>query len=128
LLIRPLKQLEEENRRLKQMVADLSLDKHMLQGRALKKTLRPDHKRTLVLELIERYRVSERRACLAIRICRTSFRYHSTRDEQVGLPMRINEIARVRVRYGYKRIHVLLRREGWLVNTRKFTGSTVRKG
>jgi len=29
--VRRLKQLEEENRRLKQMVADLSLDKHMLQ-------------------------------------------------------------------------------------------------
>jgi putative transposase len=33
--------------------------------------------------------------------------------------MRINEIARVRVRYGYKRIHVLLRREGWLVNHKR---------
>jgi putative transposase len=33
--------------------------------------------------------------------------------------MRINEIARVRVRYGYKRIHVLLRREGWPVNHKR---------
>ncbi len=35
--LRRLKQLEEENRKLKQMVADLSLDKHMLQGVISKK-------------------------------------------------------------------------------------------
>jgi len=33
--------------------------------------------------------------------------------------MRIRDIARVRVRYGYKRIHVLLRREGWIVNHKR---------
>ena len=33
--------------------------------------------------------------------------------------MRINEIAAVRVRYGYKRIHVLLRREGWKINHKR---------
>ena len=33
--------------------------------------------------------------------------------------MKINEIARVRVRYGYKRIHVLLRRDGWRVNHKR---------
>ena len=33
--------------------------------------------------------------------------------------LRINEIAKVRVRYGYKRIHVLLRREGWSVNHKR---------
>lgn len=33
--------------------------------------------------------------------------------------MRIKEIAAVRVRYGYKRIHILLRREGWLINHKR---------
>ena len=33
--------------------------------------------------------------------------------------MKINEIAKTRVRYGYKRIHVLLRREGWSVNHKR---------
>ena len=65
------------------------------------------------------YRVSERRACQVIQISRTSYRYRSIRDEQAPLRMRINEIAKVRVRYGYKRIHVLLRREGWAVNHKK---------
>jgi len=54
-----------------------------------------------------------------ISISRTSFRYRSTRDGQVALRMRINEIAAVRVRYGYKRIHVLLRREGWGINHKR---------
>ena len=72
-----------------------------------------------MLELIEHYRVSERRACKVIQICRTSYCYQSIRDEQVSLRMRINEIARVRVRYGYKRIHVLLLRDGWVVNHKR---------
>lgn len=54
-----------------------------------------------------------------IAISRSVFRYRFTRDEQVPLRLRISEIARVRVRYGYKRIHVLLRREGWLVNHKR---------
>jgi putative transposase len=81
--------------------------------------LRPAHKRTLVVGLIDHYRVSERRACKVIKISRTSYRYRSIRDEQSPLRMRINEIAKVRVRYGYKRIHVLLRREGWTVNHKR---------
>ena len=69
--------------------------------------------------MVDQYRVSERRACDVIQISRTSYRYKSIRDEQAVLRMRINEIAKVRVRYGYKRIHVLLRREGWLVNHKR---------
>jgi len=81
--------------------------------------LRPAHKRTLVVEVVDHYRVSERRACQVIQISRTSYRYRSIRDEQVPLRLRINEIAKTRVRYGYKRIHVLLRREGWIVNHKR---------
>ena len=51
-----------------------------------------------------------------IKFCRGSQRYISKRDEKIPLRMRIRDIAQARVRYGYKRIHVLLRREGWKVN------------
>ena len=81
--------------------------------------MKPAQRRTLVEILQQHYRVSERRACLAVRICRTSFRYQPPRDEQVPLRMKIKEIAAVRVRYGYKRIHILLRREGWRVNHKR---------
>lgn len=53
------------------------------------------------------------------RICHTVFRYRSIRDGQAVLRLRINEIAAMRIRYGYKRIHVLLRRERWTVNHKR---------
>lgn len=62
------------------------------------------------------YQVSERRACSALGFGRSSQRYRSRRDPQVALRMRLKDLAAVRVRYGYRRLHVLLRREGWAVN------------
>ena len=75
--------------------------------------------RSQVEHLIDSYRVSERRACEAIKICRSSHRYCSKRKDDRALRLRVREIAGVRVRYGYKRIHVLLRREGWRVNHKR---------
>ena len=46
-------------------------------------------------------------------------RYRSRRDPQSALRMRIRELASSRVRYGYRRLAVLLRREGWVVNTKR---------
>ena len=50
---------------------------------------------------------------------RTSNRYRSRAPEQAVLRMRIRELAEVRVSYGYRRIHVLLLREGWKVNHKR---------
>jgi len=61
------------------------------------------------------YRVSVRRACRVVRIANSTFRYRSRRQPQVALRLRIREIAQVRVRYGYRKIRVLLNREGWNV-------------
>jgi len=63
--------------------------------------------------------VSERRGCAAMQFDRSTHRYQPIRDEQVPLRQRMKEIASVRVRYGYRRIHVLLRREGWAVNHKR---------
>jgi putative transposase len=65
------------------------------------------------------YDVSERRACGAAGFGRASHRYASRRDPEVALRMRINELAEARVRYGCRRLHVLLRREGWDANHKK---------
>jgi putative transposase len=46
-------------------------------------------------------------------------RYQSRRDPQIELRMRIRELAGTRVRYGYRRLTVLLRREGWKVNAKR---------
>jgi putative transposase len=45
--------------------------------------------------------------------------YESTKDEQAALRMRLKELAATRVHYGYRRLHVLLRREGWAVNAKR---------
>jgi len=63
--------------------------------------------------------VSERRCCAALRFHHSSQRYRSSRDDQAPLRLRIREIAAVRVRYGYPRIHILLRRESWVVNRKR---------
>ena len=65
------------------------------------------------------WRVSVRRACRALPIERSTYHYRSRRAGQAQLTERIKEIAATRVRYGYRRIHVLLRHEGWRVNTKR---------
>jgi putative transposase len=47
---------------------------------------------------------------------RASLRYQSVRDDRAELRIRLRDLAAVRVRYGYRRLHLLLRREGYLVN------------
>jgi putative transposase len=46
---------------------------------------------------------------------RGTFRYRTQKDPRTALRMRIREIAQIRVRYGYRKIRVLLNREGWNV-------------
>lgn len=78
--------------------------------------VKPVRRREVVRHFQEAYAVSERRACRASGFGRASHRYKSRRDPQVALRMRLKELAETRVRYGYRRLHVLLRREGWQVN------------
>jgi putative transposase len=65
------------------------------------------------------FRVSERRACRVVGMHRTRYRYRSCAQDQTPLRQRIREIAAVRVRYGYRRVHTLLRREGWPINLKR---------
>ena len=63
--------------------------------------------------------VSERRACGALVFHRSTVRYQSRARDQTAIRMRLRELAAARVRYGYRRLHVLLRREGWKVNHKR---------
>ena len=56
------------------------------------------------------------RACGLVGISRSLYRYRSRRPDCARLRERIRELAGEKRRYGYRRIHVLLRREGWTVN------------
>ena len=70
----------------------------------------------MVRRVIERWRTSERYACRALGFHRSTHRYESVRRDSRPLRLRIKEIALARPRFGYRRIWVLLRREGWDVN------------
>jgi putative transposase len=48
-----------------------------------------------------------------------TWRYQVTRDPQEALRQRLRELAAVRVRFGYRRLMVLLKREGWRVNAKR---------
>ena len=76
------------------------------------KILKPPRRRQVVQYLRGGYRISERRACVVIRLQRGTYRYQSHKDPRTELRMRMREIATVRVRYGYRKILVLLQREG----------------
>jgi len=77
------------------------------------------HRREAVRYLQGHYPVSERRACRVAGAARSSHRYASQRPPQDALRQRIRELAQSRVRYGYRRIHILLKREGIHVNKKR---------
>ena len=72
--------------------------------------MRPARKRQMVDEVRAVWQVSIRRACQALPVDRSTYHHRSKRTGQAILMKRIKAIAETRVRYGYRRIHVLLRR------------------
>jgi len=79
----------------------------------------PDAKREAVGYLQAAYGVSERRACSAMAVDRSTIRYESKRPDDTELRDQVRQIASERRRFGYRRIHVLLEREGIQVNLKK---------
>lgn len=70
-------------------------------------------------EVRQAWKVSIRKACSALRIDRSLYTYKSKRGDQAALKQRISEICETRVRYGYRRVHVLLLRQGWAINMKR---------
>ena len=79
----------------------------------------PVARRDAVAHLVEAHEMSERRACRVIGVDRSSARYRSTRPDDDDLRRRLKELAAERRRFGYRRLHVLLRREGVDVNRKR---------
>jgi putative transposase len=79
----------------------------------------PAARREAVAHLRNTFEVSERRACLTLQIDRTSVRYCSRRPPDAAARVRLRELASVRRRFGYRRLHVLLTREGMIMNHKK---------
>ncbi|QNE38578.1 IS3 family transposase [Hymenobacter sp. NBH84] len=117
--LRRLKQLEEENLHLKQLVADLSLDKQVLQDVLKKSFEAPSKRRHAAQYLIDAYRMSTRRACQLVSLRRSSWYYQPHGWDDTVLRQRLRELAQVRIRYGCQRLFTLLRREGWPDNHKR---------
>ena len=81
--------------------------------------MKPARKRALIDEVRDVWKVSIRKACSALCVERSLYTYKAKRGDQAALKLRIKEICETRVRFGYRRIHVLLRREGWDINVKR---------
>ena len=79
----------------------------------------PQVKRQAVDVLREERGLGVTRACGLVGISRSLYGYRSRRSDNGKLRERIGELAGEKRRYGYRRIHVLLRREGWPVNRKR---------
>ncbi len=79
----------------------------------------PAVERDAVAHLRTNHGMSERRACQVLGCCRMTVRYQALRVDDGRLRERMKAIAHERRRFGYRRLHVLLRREGHVVNHKR---------
>lgn len=74
-------------------------------------------RRQVVTHLLAAFREnSERRACRLVSLSRSRWQYRSVRGDDALLRQRLRELAAAKPRWGYQQLHVLLRREGHVVN------------
>jgi putative transposase len=79
----------------------------------------PAAKREAVAHLRSAFDMSERRACRVVGCVRMTVRYRSRKPDDAELRIRLRSLAHLRRRFGYRRLHVLLRREGVIVNHKR---------
>ncbi|MEW5797869.1 MAG: IS3 family transposase [Bacteroidota bacterium] len=115
-----LKELEQENQRLRKVVADQTIDISILKEAAPGKLLSPAKKRRAVREIQEETGHSERRVCKVLEQPRSTQRLdHIVSDLDAQITKRIVSLATDYGRYGYRRITAMLRNEGWRVNHKR---------
>ncbi len=117
--LRRLRQLEEECNRAEAPGRRPVAGQGHVAGRVGKKALKPSRRRALVDDLMGRYGVGMTKSCAVVMISRSLYRYESCRRDSTDLVMRIHDIAHTRVHYGYRRVHVMLRREGYRDNHKR---------
>lgn len=76
----------------------------------------PEQRRTAVMEAMESAGITERRTCRFTGFARSSQRYAARRPPRTELRERLHTLAILRPRWGHRRLHILLRREGYEVN------------
>jgi putative transposase len=76
-------------------------------------------RREAVLVMQLEIELSQRRACGLMGLYRATCRYQRRRCEDQQLRVRLRELAEARRRFGYRRLQILLQREGWQVNHKR---------
>ena len=79
----------------------------------------PDVKRKIVAHVCVEHCISQRRACSVLGFDRSSIRYRSRRPEDTHIREAMKQVASMRRRFGYRRIHVMLERQGIILNLKK---------
>src|SRR5271154_3800358 len=90
-----------------------------VEGGSRKKVVSPQGRREAVLVMQVEVELSQRRACGLIELYRATCRYRKRRSEDQPLRVRLRELAEARRRFGYRRLQILLEREGWQVNHKR---------
>lgn len=73
----------------------------------------------MIVSLRENHQFSERQACIIVGLCRSSYRYEAKPKNDTVIRDRLRELAEQRHRFGAPRLHILLRREGYLINHKR---------
>jgi putative transposase len=79
----------------------------------------PAVRRQAVADLLVRYQISQRRACRVVGVDRRVVRYRARRADDAGIRARLRALAAERCRFGYRRLGILLAREGMAMNHKK---------
>ena len=116
---RKLKSLEDENRKLKKLLAETVHGCGHAAGDARKKLLRPGLRRKAVTWAIGEKNYSQRRACRLVGLHPKTYRYASQRSDDTALRTKLRELASQRRRFGYRRLGLLLARQGIKLNHKK---------
>src|SRR5271165_3381510 len=90
-----------------------------VEGGGRKKVVSPLARREAVLVMQVEVELSQRRACGLMEMYRATCRYRKRRSEDQPLRVRLRELAEARRRFGYRRLQILLEREGWQVNHKR---------
>ena len=90
-----------------------------VEGGGRKKVVSPQMRREAVLVMQVEVELSQRRACGLMELYRATCRYRRRRGEDQRLRVRLRELAEARRRFGYRRLQILLQREGWQVNHKR---------
>ncbi|MBL4930195.1 IS3 family transposase [Fuscibacter oryzae] len=113
-----LKQLEDENAKLKRLLADAMLDNVVLKDLLGKPLTTPMARRDAVLRAMKDHPISQRRACVLIGVDPKTVRRDRPPDNS-EIREEMRKIAEKRRRFGYRRVGILLERKGMVMNEKK---------